>query len=106
VYVSEKLGSARAHPLPNLVNGSQLNAAMVYALCWSDAVAKCGIAMLRAVGNILQALGLVQSAIATHKAILAVAYHLGVKSALGSWPRVLAARHAFTAAVDAPREPT
>jgi GT2 family glycosyltransferase len=107
VYVYEKLGrDARAHPLRNLVNGSRLNAAAVLALCWSDVLALAGIAALRWIGNGLRLIGLVGPAIATHKAILALAYHLGVKNALGSWRRVLQARHIFASAADAPRDPT
>jgi glycosyltransferase involved in cell wall biosynthesis len=107
VYLYEKLGrDARAHPLRNLVNGSRLNAAAVHALCWSDALARAGIAGLRSTGLALRRLGLVEPAIATHKAILALAYHLGVKSALGSWRRVLDAKHAFASAAEAPRNPT
>jgi glycosyltransferase involved in cell wall biosynthesis len=107
VYVYEKLGGdARAHPLRNLVNGSRLNAAAVYALCWSDPLARAGIMALRRIGNGLGRVGLVGPAIATHKAILAVAYHLGVRSALGSWHQVLAAKNAFASAEEAPGDPT
>jgi GT2 family glycosyltransferase len=106
VYISEKLRISRAHPLRNLVNGSRLNATAVHGLCWSDDLARLGIATLRAVGVTLRTLGFVQPAIATHKAILAIAYHLGVKSALGSWHRVLEAERTFAAVTDAPHEPT
>jgi glycosyltransferase involved in cell wall biosynthesis len=107
VYIYEKLGrDLRAHPLRNLVNGSRLNAVMVRALCWSDTCAYSGISALRLVGNALQRAGLVAPAIATHKAILALAYHLGVKSALGSWARVVEAARTFAATPEAPRHPT
>jgi GT2 family glycosyltransferase len=107
VYIHEKLGrDARAHPLRNLVNGSRLNAIAVHALSWSDAAAFGGIASLRHVGEALQSMGLVEPAIATHKAILAVAYHVGVRRALGSWQSVLRAKRAFAAAPGAPRDPT
>ena len=106
-YIYQKLGQdSRAHPLRNLVNGNRLNRAAVHALCWSDAVAGSGIATLRLTGIALQRLGLVKPAIATHKAILAIAYHLGVKSAFGSWRGVLRAKHDFASASDAPRDPT
>ena len=96
IYIHEKLGrDARAHPLRNLVNGSRLNAATVHALCWSDAAAFGGIACLRRTGEALQRVGLVEPAIATHKAIVAVAFHVGVRHALGSWRRVLRAKRAF-----------
>jgi GT2 family glycosyltransferase len=91
VYIFEKLGSdARAHPLRNLVHGSRLNAAAVHALCWSDALAFGGIECLRRLGNGLQRVGLPGPGVATHKAILAIAFHLGVKRSLGSWREVLA----------------
>jgi glycosyltransferase involved in cell wall biosynthesis len=107
VYIYEKLGrDTRAHPLRNLVNGSRLNAAAVYLLCWSDPVARAGIGALRRTGNGLRHIRLAQPAIATHKAILALGFHLGVKSALGSWGRVLQAKRAFASAADAPRDPT
>jgi GT2 family glycosyltransferase len=107
VYIYEKLGrDIRAHPLRNLVTGSRLNALMVHTLCWSALLARAGIATLRVAGNTLRLLNLTPSAIATHKAILAVAYHLGVKAALGSWRGVLVAKRAFAASPDAPAEPT
>jgi glycosyltransferase involved in cell wall biosynthesis len=107
VYIYEKLGKdVRAHPLRNLVNGSRLNAAAVHTLCWSDALAHGGIGLLRWIGIALRRLGLVKPAIATHKAILALAYHLGVKKALGSWQRVLDVKHAFVSTAEAPRDPT
>ena len=90
VYIYEKLGrDVRAHPLRNLVNGSRMNGAAVHALCWSDGLTYTGIEGLRLTGSVLQRLGLTAPAVATHKAILALAYHLGVKDALGSWALVL-----------------
>jgi glycosyl transferase family 2 len=107
VYVYEKLGrDQRAHPLRNLVKGSRLNAAAVHAVCWSDGLAQSTIGALNLIGEGLQRVGLETPAIATHKAILAVAYHLGVKKALGSWSRVLAAERALASAPDAPTGPT
>jgi GT2 family glycosyltransferase len=107
VYIYEKLGSdARAHPLRDLVNGSRLNAAAVHALCWSETLAHGGIGALRLIGGGLRRIGIVGPAIATHKAIRALAYHLGVKRALGSWPRVMRAKRAFAVAAEAPRDPT
>ncbi len=107
VYIHEKLGrDLRVHPLRNLVNGSRLNALAVHALCWSDGLTRTGIGLLRHTGNLLQRLGLIGPAIATHKAILSVAYHLGVKHALGSWGRVVGAERAFASSATAPSEPT
>ena len=102
VYIYEKLGhDNRAHPLRNLVNGSRLNAVAVHALSWSDPLAHSGIAALSTTGNVLQRVGLVGPAIATHKAIRAVGYHVGVRHALGSWRRVMEEKRAFASASDA-----
>jgi GT2 family glycosyltransferase len=107
VYVYEKLGrDPRAHPLRNLVKGSRLNSAAVHAVCWSDALARSSITALNVTGGVLQRVGLKAPAIATHKAILAVAYHLGVKKALGSWRQVLESERAFAASPDSPGDPT
>jgi hypothetical protein len=106
VFIHRKLGGdARTHFLRNLVNGSRLNAVAVYALCWSDGLAHRGIAGLRRVGGILQGAGLTGPAIATHKAIMSIAYHLGVKRALGSWERVRAEARAFASTPGAPVDP-
>jgi glycosyltransferase involved in cell wall biosynthesis len=107
VYIHQKHGGdLRAHPLRNLVNGSRLNAAAVHALCWSDSLAQTGIATLHTTGNLLQRLGLIGPAIATHKAILALAFHVGVKDALGSWQALLDAKRRFASAMEAPRDAT
>jgi glycosyltransferase involved in cell wall biosynthesis len=107
VYIHKKLGGdLRAHPLRNLVNGSRLNAAAVHALCWSDPLAKAGIATLHTTGNLLQRVGLMGPAIATHKAILALAFHVGVKDALGSWPALLEAKRRFAVEGEAPHDAT
>jgi GT2 family glycosyltransferase len=107
VYIHRKHGgSAATHPLRNLVNGSRLNALAVRALCWSDGLGRAGIAGLRALGEALQRLGLPAPAIATHKAILAIAYHLGVRQALGSWRAVRREARAFAARPDRPPDPT
>jgi hypothetical protein len=107
VYIYEKLGhDNRANPLRNLVNGNRLNALVVHSLSWSDALAHAGIATLSTTGKALQRVGLVGPAIATHKAILAIAYHVGVRHALGSWGRVMQEKRAFATAADAPVDPT
>lgn len=107
VYIHRKLGGdPRSHPLRNLVNGDPVKALAVNSLCWSDALGLAGIAVLRSVGGALQALGLTGPAVATHKAILAVAFHLGVKQALGSWPAVRALGRGFLATPGRPLDPT
>jgi GT2 family glycosyltransferase len=107
VYIHEKHDhSADTHPLRNLVNGSRLNALAVRSLCWSDRLGRGGIAGLRSLGEGLKRVGLPLPAIATHKAILAIAYHLGVKEALGSWRAVREEARAFAARPDRPPDPT
>lgn len=107
VYIYEKLGrDMRAHPLRNLVNGSRMNAAVVRTLCWSEPLTRSAISTLNLTGRALQSVGLTSPAIATHKAILALAFHLGVKDALGSWRNVLQSAQSFASTPEAPRNPT
>jgi GT2 family glycosyltransferase len=107
VYIHRKFdGDPRTHPLRNLVRGSRMNAAAVHAVCWWDPLAFAGISGLHGVGIALQRAGAFGPAIATHKAILAIAYHVGVKRALGSWSALLRAKSDFAAAPDAPVDPT
>jgi GT2 family glycosyltransferase len=107
VYLWEQLArDPRAHYLRNLVNGSRLNAAVVHACCWSDLVGAASIASLRWLGQGLQGVGLFAPAIATHKAILALAYHTGVRHALGSWRGVLREEWSFARTPGRPASPT
>lgn len=107
VYIHTKLGGdPRSHPLRNLVNGNRLKAAAVRSLCWSNGFGRAGIAALHGAGGLLQRVGLHAPAVATHKAIVALAFHLGVKDALGSWTAVRASGRAFRAAADRPLDPT
>jgi GT2 family glycosyltransferase len=106
-YIFDAVGKdPAAHPLRNLVNGSRLNWLAVHALCWSDVLSSGGIASLRGIGTALQRAGLVEQALATHKAIQALAYHSGVKQSLGSWGGLLEAKRAFAAAPGRPLDPT
>jgi GT2 family glycosyltransferase len=106
-YIYSKLDrDLRAHPLRNLVNGSRLNAAAVHSVCWSESLSKAAIATLRRAGESMKRIGLVQCAIASHKAILAIAYHQGVTQAWGSWKTVVQAKRVFAKAREAPRYPT
>lgn len=106
VYIHRKLGGSSTHPLRNLVNGSHLNALAVHSLCWSNTFVRSGIVALRSLGLVLHKVGLVQPAIGTHKAILAVAYHLGVREALGSWSALCIEKRAFGALPSRPLDPT
>lgn len=107
VYIYERVGRhALAHPLRNLVNGSRLNSLAVHLTGWSDPLARNCIASLRRLGDGLQHIGITGPAISTHSAILAVAYHVGVKEALGSWSALLREKRAFAARTDRPPDPT
>jgi GT2 family glycosyltransferase len=106
IYIYQKLGrDPQFHFLRNLANGSRLNALLVSALCRSDATARGGIALLRWLGEGLQRLGLMRPAVATHKAIQSLAYHLGVRRTLGSWSRLQQEKRSFLAAMDRPLGP-
>ncbi len=107
VYIHRKLGGdPLAHPLRNLVNGSALNRAAVFGLCWSRPLGRWAIRALRAAGLGFQRWGFTAAAVASHKAILALAFHSGVKDALGSWSALLATRRAFAATPGRPLDPT
>jgi glycosyltransferase involved in cell wall biosynthesis len=89
VYIHDKHNDPRTHPLQALVYGNRLNAALVLSVCWSNHLARAAIVGLHQLGNALQRARLTGPAIATHKAIQAIAYHLGVKAAIGSWRAVI-----------------
>jgi GT2 family glycosyltransferase len=107
VYIHRKLGrDPRSHPLRNLLNGRRLKRAAVQVSCLADGLGRAAIAVLRRTGDLLQRAGWIAPAVATHKGIAAIAYHLGVKQALGSWTAVRAEGRAFLAAPDHPLDPT
>jgi GT2 family glycosyltransferase len=95
-----------AHPLRNLVTGHRLKYLAVHAMCWSDRIGHLSIAALRGLGLLLHLLRMVGPAIATHNAIMAVAYHLGVKEAWGSWDAVLEEQRTFVALPGRPLHPS
>ncbi len=107
LQIYEKLGRhPAAHPLRNLVTGDTLKSLAVHATCWSDPLAHATIGVLRSLGVGLHRLGLVAPAIATHHAIMAVAYHLGVKETLGSWRAVLDEERSFAITPGRPLHPS
>ncbi len=107
VRVWEKHGqSPLLHPLRNFVDGNRLNRALVKMVCGGDARSKAATAALRALGNALQRMKLLEPAIYTHKAIQAVRYHQGVRDALGSWSAVCEMERKYVAEPNRPREPT
>lgn len=92
----EKAGrDPAAHPLRNLVTGNRLKFLAVHAACWWDPLAHFSMAMLRLFGLVLHRMGLVAPAIGTHNAIMALAYHLGVKQTLGSWSALMEAERSY-----------
>jgi hypothetical protein len=56
---------------------------VVRTLCWSEPLARTAISTLNMTGRGLQRAGLTSPAIATHKAILALAFHLGRQGCAG-----------------------
>jgi len=107
VQVWEKYGrDPYLHPLRNFVNGSRGNRWAVKLLSRTAVTGSSGSQALRLLGGVLQKAGLWSPAVATHKAILAVQYHLGVKDALGSWAALAQSAEQFSQSPDRPREPT
>jgi hypothetical protein len=91
------------HPLRNFVEGSLANHVAVRLLSRSDRSARAGTRVLRRAGERLDRAGMRKPALATHKAILAIQYHLGVRHALGSWGGLMAAAREFERHPDRPR---
>ncbi len=86
IYIWEKHNrNFHLHPLKNLIAGSPLKQMGVKLLVPWDWVAKFSMASLQILGNIFKAIGLLKLAIATHKGIAVIQYHLGIKHYLGSW---------------------
>jgi glycosyltransferase involved in cell wall biosynthesis len=107
VQIWEKYGrDPYLHPLRNLINGNPANRAAVNLLSRWDWAAKRGSRFLRELGERLANAGLLTPGLATHKAILAVQYHLGVKHALGSWTSLRNEADAFKKDPHRPHEPT
>lgn len=107
VQIWEKYGrDPYLHPLRNYVNGSRLNHMAVRALAAHDRSVRFGSGALRHIGEGLAHVALRGPAIATHRAILALQYHAGVRDALGSWKQFLSAAAEFERDADRPFGPT
>jgi glycosyltransferase involved in cell wall biosynthesis len=107
VQVWEKYGKdPYLHPLRNFVNGHPANRAAVNLLSRWDWTARGGSRLLRRLGTTLAKAGLLEPGLATHKAILAVQYHLGVKHSLGSWAAFRSSAETFRRNPDRPEGPT
>jgi len=103
----EKLGrDPAAHPLRNLVTGNPIKSIIVHMACWWDPLALTAISFLRLMGLSFHAAGLNLPAIATHNAIMALAYHVGVKRTLGSWAAVLREERSFKLMPERPLLPS
>ncbi|MCK5610463.1 glycosyltransferase [Candidatus Pacearchaeota archaeon] len=73
------------HPLANFVNGSKLNRWVVIFFVRSDFLTNVVVSLFRSIGFLLQKLNLIIPAIATHKAIISLKQHQGLKDVYGSW---------------------
>jgi glycosyltransferase involved in cell wall biosynthesis len=94
------------HPLRNYVAGNWLNRTAVRLLLRSDFMVRYGTLGLRALGGVLQKAQLFGPAIATHKAISALQYHLGVKHTLGCWRALAKAAQEYADHPGRPLGPT
>lgn len=99
-------GDVYVHPLRNFATGSRLNHWAVRFFVPSDRNARLATTALRWIGVTLQKLRFYTPAIATHKAILALQYHLGVKHALGSWEELMRLHDAYMNDANSPKTPT
>lgn len=99
-------GDVYVHPLRNFATGSRMNHWAVRFFVPFDHVANLATHALRWIGVGLQKLRIYGPAIATHKAILALQYHLGVKHALGSWKELLRHHNAYLSDENSPKTPT
>ncbi len=99
-------GDVYVHPLRNFAMGSRLNHWAVRLCVPTDQKALWATRLLRCAGIVLQKIRLYAPAIATHKAILAIQYHLGVKHALGSWEELLRLHDAYLSDESSPKTPT
>jgi len=91
------------HPLRNYVNGNKLNRLLVQCTAHSDFLVTSMSETFRRQGNLLHRLGLLELGTATHKAIQAMQYHLGVRHKLGSWQKVEQMAREFAEDVRSPK---
>ena len=73
------------HPLRHFVAGSRLNRALFQVCGPRDFLSPIAIHSLRFCGSVFQKLGLIIPATATHRAILSLQYHRGVRDGFGGW---------------------
>jgi len=107
VRVWEKHGrDPYVHPLRNYVTGSRLNHWTVNLYVPSERRTHCACRLLRLAGTVLHGLRLDRPAIATHKGIRTLQYHLGVKHAVGSWARLRELAESYANDSKSPATPT
>lgn len=73
------------HPLKDLCTGSMLNRIAVLLFVRSDALTNVTVSFFRGFGIFLRKINLTTLAIATHKAIIALKQHQGLRDTYGSW---------------------
>lgn len=83
------------HPLRNLVTGNLAKRIAVEIVAPRDGFAKLSVIFLQRFGNFLQSRKLFWLAMATHKAIAAIQYHLCLKHYFGSWQALLESQKEF-----------
>jgi glycosyltransferase involved in cell wall biosynthesis len=75
----------RLHPLKDFCTGNKLNRLMVLVLGRSDGLTDWMVTFLNWFGSLLKRIGLLFPAVATHKAIISLKQHQGLKDTFGSW---------------------
>lgn len=83
------------HPLKNYCKGSKLNRCAVLLFVRSDVITNLMVSIFRWFGIILKEVKLVTPAIATHKVIISLKQHQGLKDAYGSWAAFRKAEKAY-----------
>jgi glycosyltransferase involved in cell wall biosynthesis len=75
----------RYHPLRDYCTGSRVNRLAVFLFVRSDMLLNWMVSSLKKAGVILRKIGLMHPAIATHKGIISLKQHQGLKDTYGSW---------------------
>lgn len=79
------------HPLKNFCTGSKLNRWIVWLFVRFDSLTNSMVSLLRGLGIILKKINMLMPAVATHKAIISLKQHQGLKDTYGSWAAFRAA---------------
>lgn len=73
------------HPLKSFCSGNKLNRLIVLLFVRSDVLTNFAVSFFRWFGIFLRKIHLITLAIATHKAIISLKQHQGLKAVYGSW---------------------